>query len=76
MASVLGIPLERTAVGEGAAFGAALLGGVAAGTFGSVAEAVARCVGVRDAIEPMAAWQDAYESGYEGSGRYPTLRAA
>src|SRR5918999_3500497 len=31
LASVLGIPLERTAVEEGAAYGAELLGGVAAG---------------------------------------------
>ena len=34
VASVLGIPIERTAVEEGAAYGAALLGGVAAGVFG------------------------------------------
>ena len=33
VASVLGIPIERTAVEEGAAYGAALLGGVAAGVF-------------------------------------------
>src|SRR5204862_6798929 len=39
VASVLGIPLERTAVEEGAAYGAALLGGVAAGTFADVPEA-------------------------------------
>ena len=31
VASVLGIPIERTAVEEGAAYGAALLGGVAVG---------------------------------------------
>ncbi|HKP17988.1 MAG TPA: xylulokinase, partial [Gaiellaceae bacterium] len=33
VASVLDIPIERTAVEEGAAYGAALLGGVAAGVF-------------------------------------------
>ena len=37
VASVLGLPLELTAVEEGAAFGAALLGGVAAGVFADVA---------------------------------------
>ena len=42
VASVLGLPLERTAVEEGAAFGAALLGGVAAGVFASAEEAVGR----------------------------------
>ena len=40
VASVLELPLERTAVDEGAAFGAALLGGVAGGLWGSPAEAV------------------------------------
>ena len=42
VASVLGLPLERTAADEGAAYGAALLGGVAAGVFADAHEAVAR----------------------------------
>ena len=37
VASVLGIPIERTAVEEGAAYGAALLGGVRAGIFADAA---------------------------------------
>ncbi|HYA09892.1 MAG TPA: xylulokinase, partial [Gaiellaceae bacterium] len=42
VASVLGLPLERTAASEdGAAFGAALLAGVVCGTFADAAEAVA-----------------------------------
>jgi xylulokinase len=65
VASVLGMPLERTAVEEGAAYGAALLGGVAAGVFSDVAEAVASCVRVRDVIEPEPSWRDAYEEAYE-----------
>ena len=40
-AAVLGLPLERTVVEEGSAFGAALLGGVAGGLFADVHEAVA-----------------------------------
>src|SRR5262249_15242892 len=44
VASALAIPLELTAVEEGSAFGAALLGGVAGGVFADVHEAVARCV--------------------------------
>ena len=44
VASVLEIPLERLAVEEGAAYGAALLGGVAGGLWGDVHEAVAACV--------------------------------
>src|SRR4051794_33985828 len=51
VASVLGIPIERTAAEEGAAYGAALLGGVAAGTFASAQEAVDACVRVRDTVE-------------------------
>jgi xylulokinase len=73
VASVLGLPLERTAVEEGAAYGAALLGGVAGGVFADVDEAVAACVEVRDTVEPVPAWQEAYEEGY---GRYQSLYPA
>ena len=77
VASVLGIPLERTVVEEGAAYGAALLGGVAAGVFGSVEEAVERCVRVQDAVEPVAAWREPYEEGYvRFRALYPALKAA
>jgi xylulokinase len=64
VASVLGIPIERTAVEEGAAFGAALLGGVASGVFRDAHEAVEACVRVRGSVEPDAAWSAAYEHGY------------
>ena len=52
VASVLGLPLERTAVDEGAAFGAALLGGVRAGVFADAHEAVASAVRVTGRVEP------------------------
>jgi xylulokinase len=75
VASVLGLPLERTAVEEGAAYGAALLGGVAAGGFADVDEAVASCVRVRETVEPDPAWQSAYEEGYPRyRALYPALR--
>jgi xylulokinase len=75
VASVLGLPLERTAAEEGAAYGAALLGGVAAGVFADVHEAVERCVRVRATVEPESAWAQAYEEGYERFRRlYPALR--
>lgn len=64
VASVLGLPLERTAVEEGAAYGAALLGGVRAGAFADVDEAVAACVRVRETIEPEPRWSAVYEEGY------------
>jgi xylulokinase len=73
VASVLGLPLERTAVEEGAAYGAALLGGVAGGVFADVEEAVASCVSVRDTIEPVPAWEEIYAEGY---ARYRALYPA
>ena len=76
VASVLGLPLERTAASEdGAAFGAALLGGVASGAFADAAEAVEACVHVTDRVEPDAAWQRTYDEAYARFGRlYPALR--
>jgi xylulokinase len=75
VASVLGIPLERTESQEGSAFGAALLAGVRSGVFADVAEAVGRCVRVRDRIEPDPLWTAAYERGYARYRQlYPALR--
>jgi xylulokinase len=76
VASVLGVPIELTAVEEGSAYGAALLGGVVAGMFADVPDAVARCVRVRATVEPDPAWQAAYEDIYERFGAlYPALDA-
>jgi xylulokinase len=75
LASVLGLPLERTAAEEGAAYGAALLGGVAAGVWADVEEAVEACVRVRESIDPDPAWTHAYDEGYVRFRRlYPALR--
>ena len=75
VASTLGIPLERTVSEEGSAYGAALLGGVAAGVFADVHEAVASCVRVRDTVEPDPAWQEAYADGHRRyRALYPALR--
>jgi xylulokinase len=60
VASVLELPLERIAVEEGAAYGAALLGGVAGGMWADVQEAVAACVRTRDTVEPVAEWIEPY----------------
>jgi xylulokinase len=74
VASTLGIPLEITAAEEGAAFGAALLGAVAAGAFSDVHEAVEECVRPRERIEPDAGWGRVYESGYSRfRALYPSL---
>ena len=75
VSSVLGLPLQRTAVEEGAAYGAALLAGVAGGAFRDVHEAVGACVRVRDEIEPDPESERAYAEGYERfRPLYPALR--
>ena len=75
LASVLDLPLERTQVDEGAAYGAALLAGVSAGVFADAHEAVERCVRVAGRVEPDAAWRDAYsEGGAAFRALYPALR--
>jgi xylulokinase len=75
LASVLDLPLERTAVEEGAAYGAALLGGVAAGVFADVHDAVAATVRVTETIEPVPGWRETYASGYDRyRALYPALR--
>jgi xylulokinase len=62
VASVLGLPLERTAVEEGAAFGAALLAGSSSP------------VRVRETVEPVPEWQAAYAAGHERFRElYPAL---
>ena len=76
VASVLDLEVEVTETEEGSAFGAALLAGVRAGVFAHIDEAVARCVRVRDRVEPDPDWVVAYQAGY-GSYRalYPALHA-
>ena len=75
LASVLGLPIRRTTADEGSAYGAALLGGVAAGVFRDVHEAVATCVRLLDPVDPDPQWVDAYEQGYRRFQLlYPALR--
>ena len=75
VASVLDLPLERCVVDEGSAYGAALLAGVASGTFRSAQEAVAACVRVRETVEPNAAWARVYADGYARyRSLYPAIR--
>ena len=75
LASVLRLPIRRTAADEGSAFGAALLGGVAAGVFRDVHEAVATCVRLLEPVDPDPQWVDAYEHGYRRFQLlYPALR--
>jgi xylulokinase len=76
VASVLGLPLERTEAEEGAAYGAALLGAVKEGIFADAHEAVGATVRVRDRVVPDPDWQATYDEGYARYRRlYPTLRS-
>jgi xylulokinase len=77
VASVLELPLERTAVDEGAAFGAALLGGVAGGLWASPAEAVEATVRPAGTVEPVGEWVETYREGRERfRALYPALAGA
>jgi xylulokinase len=75
VASVLELPLERTAADEGAAFGAALLGGVAGGLWASPSEAAEAVVRPTSTVEPVAEWVSAYAEGRERfRALYPAIR--
>jgi xylulokinase len=76
IASMLEIPLERVAVEEGAAFGAALLGGVAGGAWADVDEAVAACVRTHGEIEPVPEWIEPYRAVlHRYRALYPAINA-
>ena len=75
LASVLGVRLERTAVEESAAYGAALLGALAAGRFDDGEEVLATVRGARP-VDPDPALQARYAEGRERfTALYPALHA-
>ena len=63
-ADVYGKPVQTLKVGESTALGAALLGGVGAGVFSSIAEGVDQLVAVTGQIEPNLANHAIYEELY------------
>jgi xylulokinase len=71
VASALRLPIERMQLEEGAAYGAALLAGVRAGVFADAADAVERCVRVRETVEPEWDYEDAYA---RFRALYPTMK--
>ena len=76
IASVLELPLQRVAVEDAAAFGAAQLGGVAAGVWPDVPAAVAATVRPGEVVEPVAEWIEPYRAARERfRALYPALRA-
>ncbi len=75
VASALDLPLERVAVDEGAAFGAALLAGVAAGIWPDVHAAVSAAVRPAECVEPVPDWVAVYrERLHRYRALYPALR--
>jgi xylulokinase len=76
-ADVYGLPVRRTISDEGPAYGAALLGGVAAGVYGDVDEATS-VVGLRGEVtEPDAERSRVYQDYYQVyRSLYPSQREA
>jgi xylulokinase len=75
-ANIYDRPVSVMAVEEGAAYGAALLGGVAAGIFPDV-RAACELVRVKETIEPDAGTRDRYADLFHTyAGLYPSLRNA
>ena len=76
-ASVLELPLERVAVDEGAAFGAAILGGVAAGVWPNVHDGVMATVRQKGRVEPDNEWVEIYrEQRPKFQALYPAIKEA
>jgi len=73
VASALGLPMVTVNSTEGAAYGAALLGGVGAGAWPSVEAACDATIAVTGRDEPVAEWVEACETLYP---RYRELYAA
>jgi xylulokinase len=75
VASALGLPMVTVTSSEGAAYGAALLGGVGAGAWPSVEEACDSTIEVTGRDEPVAEWTKAYEALYPRYRElYPALK--
>ncbi|HXR13438.1 MAG TPA: FGGY-family carbohydrate kinase, partial [Solirubrobacteraceae bacterium] len=75
LAATLELPLERTLIDAGAAYGAALLGGIAAGVFADAQEATAQCVATTTTTEPnprLAAQYKRLRPSFQAL--YPTLK--
>lgn len=74
-ADIYGSDIRRTAAEEGPAFGAALLGGVAAGAYGDVADACSRIAMHDETVRPDSGRANLYERLYDVyTGLYPQVQ--
>jgi xylulokinase len=70
------MPLEIMATDQGSAFGAALLGGVAAGIYSDLDQASDACVRVTEVVDPVSAWiEPSREARRRFRDYYPALRS-
>ncbi len=77
VASVLELPLSRALVDEGAAFGAALLGGIGGGIWRDAGEAADATVQVTQTIDPDPGWSRVYREQIElYRALYPAISGA
>jgi xylulokinase len=75
VASALGLPMVTVSSTEGAAYGAALLGGVGAGAWPTVEAACDATIAVTGRDEPIAEWAQAYDALYPRYRElYPALK--
>lgn len=75
LASVLDAELVTVNTTEGGAYGAALLAGVGAGVWESVAEACSACIKITGSTQPEASDVEAYRKSYGVyQGLYPALK--
>ena len=75
LADVYMIPIKTMESGEGAALGAAILGGVAAGVYSSVGEGCDRAVRAKNTVLPESSGGEEYRKYYKiYSSLYPALK--
>ena len=76
LASVLNAELVTVNTTEGGAYGAALLAGVGAGAWGSVAEACSACIKITGSTQPVVSQADDYQKSYNVYRElYPALKS-
>lgn len=77
MASILEVELVTVNTTEGAAYGAALLAGVGAGTWTDVASACKTCIKITGSTQPDPSQVDAYRKAYPLYRElYPALKSS